>query len=288
MKGIILAGGSGSRLKPLTDVVSKQLMPIYDKPLIFHPISSLMSADIRDIMIISNSNQIQNFYELLGDGSNYGLNFTYAEQEYPNGIAESFIIGEKFIGQDSVCLILGDNIFYGRDIPSKFLAASSIKDGGLIFGYKVKDPERFGVVLFDKSLKAIEIKEKPQKPKSSFAVTGVYFYDNQVVEFAKDLEPSQRGELEITDINNTYLKNGQLDVEILSDDCKWFDTGTNDSLLEASNFFQNLELKFQINYACLEEIAYKKNWISNNEFESACNKYKNSPYGAYLSKIRER
>ena len=285
MKGIILAGGSGTRLYPLTRVTSKQLLPIYDKPMIYYPLSVLMDAGIRDVLIISTPVDTPRFKELLGDGSSLGMNLDYAVQESPDGLAQAFIIGEKFIGNDKVAMILGDNIFSGygfKDILKKAVAKES---GATVFGYYVDDPERFGIVEVDESGKAISIEEKPEKPKSNYCVTGLYFYDNRVVEYAKNLKPSKRGELEITDLNRIYLENGELDVALLGKGFTWLDTGTQESLVDATNFVYTVETHEHRKIACLEEIAYKNGWISREKVWEAYELYKKNEYGKYLKDV---
>ena len=285
MKGIVLAGGSGTRLYPLTKVTSKQLLPIYDKPMIYYPISVLMSAGIRDILIISTPEDTPRFEELLGDGHQFGISLSYEVQPSPDGLAQAFIIGEKFIGSDSVAMILGDNIFQGQGLPKRLRAAASKDQGATVFGYYVDDPERFGIVEFDKNGKAVSIEEKPEHPKSNYCVTGLYFYDNRVVEFAKSLKPSARGELEITDLNSIYLEKGELDVILLGQGFTWLDTGTHESLVEATNFVKTVETHQHRKIACLEEIAYLNGWISREEVLAAYEVYKKNQYGKYLKDI---
>ena len=284
MKGIILAGGSGTRLHPLTLAVSKQLMPVYDKPMIYYPLSILMMAGIKEILIISTPHDLPNFKELLGDGKNLGCEFHYAEQPKPEGLAQAFIIGEEFIGDDNVALILGDNIFYGTGIQ-KLLQENSNPDGGMIFAYHVNDPERYGVVEFDENKKAISIEEKPKEPKSNYAVPGLYFYDNKVVEMAKNLEPSPRGELEITDINKIYLKQGNLHVGILGRGTAWLDTGTFASLMQAGTFVQVIEERQGLKIGCIEEIAYRMGFINKQQLSDLAQPLLKSGYGEYLMRM---
>lgn len=285
MKGIILAGGSGTRLYPLTKVTSKQLLPIYDKPMIYYPLSVLMNAGIREILIISTPDDTPRFQALLGDGHQFGIELSYAIQPSPDGLAQAFIIGADFIGDDSVAMVLGDNIFHGQGLKKRLRAAAAKETGATVFGYYVDDPERFGIVEFDKEGKAISIEEKPAKPKSNYCVTGLYFYDNRVVEYAKNLKPSARGELEITDLNRIYLENGELDVTLLGQGFTWLDTGTHESLVEASNFVKTIETHQHRKIACLEEIAYLNGWISKDEIMAAYEIYKKNQYGQYLKDV---
>ncbi len=285
MKGIILAGGSGTRLYPITRAISKQLMPVYDKPMIYYPLSVLMLAGIRDILLISTPQDLPLFERLFGDGHQFGIRMSYREQPSPDGLAQAFIIGEEFIGDDNVCLVLGDNIFYGEHFSQKLARAASSPKGATIFGYWVNDPERFGVVDFDDTGKAISIEEKPAKPKSNYAVTGLYFYDNDIVSIAKDIKPSARGELEITDVNNAYLQRGDLSVEKLGRGFAWLDTGTHDSLLEASQFVQTIEKRQGLKVACLEEIAFYNRWIERDEVIMLAKALGKTHYADYLRKI---
>ena len=282
MKGIILAGGSGTRLYPITKGVSKQLLPIYDKPMVYYPLSVLMLAGIRDILLISTPEDIAGFQRLLGDGSEFGINLQYAVQPSPDGLAQAFIIGEEFIGKDPVCLVLGDNIFYGQGFSPMLRAAASRATGATVFGYQVKDPERFGVVEFDQQKRAISIEEKPKKPKSHFAVTGLYFYDNDVIEIAKNVKPSERGELEISCINSAYLERGDLNVEVLGRGFAWLDTGTHESLLEAGLFVETIEKRQGYKIACLEEIAFNNGWLDAASLQRIGQALSKNSYGQYL------
>lgn len=288
MKGIVLAGGSGTRLFPSTMVVSKQLLPVYDKPMIYYPISVLMLAGIREILIISTPHDLPNFEKLLGDGSQFGVKFSYKVQPSPDGLAQAFILGEEFIGQDSVALVLGDNIFYGQSFSKMLHKAVKSADEGsaTVFGYMVKDPERFGVVEFDDKGKALSIEEKPLNPKSSYAVTGLYFYDNKVVEYAKNLKPSARGELEITDLNRIYLEKSKLNVELFGRGFAWLDTGTHRSLMQAGQYIQTIEENQGIKIACLEEIAWRMGYLTKDEIIKNSEKYKNNEYFSYVRELR--
>jgi len=285
MKGIILAGGSGTRLYPLTKVTSKQLLPIYDKPMIYYPLSVLMNAGIRDILIISTPEDTPRFEALLGDGAPFGINLAYAVQPSPDGLAQAFLIGADFIGEDSVAMVLGDNIFHGQGLKKRLLAAASKGKGATVFGYYVDDPERFGIVEFDEAGKAISIEEKPMEPKSNYCVTGLYFYDNRVVDYARNLKPSARGELEITDLNRIYLENGELDVTLLGQGFTWLDTGTHESLVEATNFVKTIEDHQHRKIACLEEIAYLNGWIEREQVLQTYEILKKNQYGQYLKDV---
>lgn len=282
MKGIVLAGGSGTRLYPMTKVVSKQLLPIYDKPMVYYPISVLMLSGIKNILIISTENDIPLYKSLLKDGSQFGCSFEYAIQKEPKGLAEAFIIGENFIEKDKVAMILGDNIFFGQSFTNILERTAKFKEGAVLFAYKVKDPERFGIIEIDDKNNAISIEEKPKNPKSPYAVTGLYFYDNDVIDIAKSIKPSKRGELEITDVNKVYLENKKLKVEILGRGFAWLDTGTTDSLLKAAEFVSTVQNLEGMQIACLEEIAYSKGWINKKDIEESANKLKNTDYGKYL------
>ena len=282
MKGIILAGGSGTRLHPITKVTSKQLLPIYDKPMVYYPLSVLMLAGIKEILVISTPQDIGRYEELLGDGTSLGMKFSYAIQPSPNGLAEAFIIGEEFIGDDSVCLILGDNIFFGSGLTPRLERAAMQEKGATIFGYQVKDPERFGVIEFDANREVLSIEEKPEKPKSNFAVTGIYFYDNDVVKIAKTIKPSERGELEITSVNQAYLERGDIRVELLGRGFAWLDTGTHESLADASQYIQTIEQRQGYKVACIEEIAHYKGWITSEQLKELAQPLKKTQYGQYM------
>lgn len=288
MKGIILAGGSGTRLHPLTKVVSKQLLPIYDKPMIFYPLSTLMLAGIREILIISTPQDLPRFKDLLGNGEDYGLELSYAEQPSPDGLAQAFVIGEDFVGEDSVALVLGDNIFYGYGLTGMLKEATQLKSGAEVFGYYVRDPERYGVAEFDAENRVISLEEKPDKPKSNYAVVGLYFYDNSVVEKAKNLKPSSRGELEITDLNKLFLNDNDLKVNLMGRGMAWLDTGTHDSLHEAASFVETLEKRQGLKIACLEEIAYNQGWLTLDQLKLAGESMAKNAYGQYLLEIVER
>lgn len=285
MKGIILAGGSGTRLYPATKSVCKQLLPVYDKPMIYYPLSTLMLAGIKEILIISTPADTPRFKELLGDGSDLGLRLEYVVQQVPNGLAQAFVLGRDFVGKDSVCLVLGDNIFYGHDFSKLVIEASRQKSGATVFGYYVRDPERYGVVDFDKAGNAVSIEEKPAQPKSNYAVVGLYFYDNDVLDIARDLKPSARGEYEITDVNKEYLRRKTLKVQLMGRGYAWLDTGTHDSLVEASNFVKAIEDRQGLKIACIEEIAYRMGFIDNKQLEKLAQPLKKSGYGEYLMKV---
>ncbi|KRN43636.1 glucose-1-phosphate thymidylyltransferase [Limosilactobacillus ingluviei] len=285
MKGIILAGGSGTRLYPITRGISKQLIPVYDKPMIYYPLSTLMLARIREILVISTPDYLPLFEGLLGDGSEWGLSLSYQVQEHPNGLAEAFILGEDFIGDDAVCLILGDNIYYGAGLSELVQSAAQKTTGATVFGYHVNDPERFGVVEFDDAMHAVSIEEKPAQPKSNYAVTGLYFYDNQVVDIAKHIQPSPRGELEISDVNSEYLKRGQLDVKLMGRGYAWLDTGTHDSMMEAANFIATVQKRQNLKVACLEEIAYRMGYINRDQLVKLAQPLKKNDYGQYLLRL---
>lgn len=285
MKGIILAGGSGTRLYPITSTISKQMLPVYDKPMIYYPLSVLMLAGIREILIISTPRDLPGFISLLGDGKSLGMEFSYIEQPSPDGLAQAFILGEKFIGSDPVCMILGDNIFYGDGFGDTLLKTAELNKGACIFGYYVNDPERYGIVEFDKTIKVLSIEEKPEKPRSNYAVTGLYFYDNTVVEKAKSLKPSPRGELEITDLNRRYLEEGSLQIKLMGRGMAWLDTGTYESLLQAANFIATLEQRQGLKASCIEEIALKRGFINRDQLLALAEPYRNSQYGKYLLRL---
>ncbi len=285
MKGIILAGGAGQRLYPITQCISKQLLPIYDKPMIYYPLSTLLLAGIKDILIISMPEELPRFQKLLGDGSQWGVSISYAEQAVPRGLADAFIVGEKFIGNDKVCLILGDNIFYGHDFAALVRESKELEEGAVVFGYYVSDPERYGVVEFDPNGKVLSIEEKPKEPKSNYAVVGLYFYDNEVIEIAKNVKPSWRGEIEITDVNNEYLKRGKLNVKLMGRGYAWLDTGTHDSLIDAGTFVKTIEDRQGLKIACLEEIAFRMGYIDKDQLKKTVDAMGNSNYKHYLMKI---
>ena len=287
MKGIILAGGSGTRLYPLTMITSKQLLPIYDKPMIYYPLSTLMLAGIQDILIISTPVDLPNFQKLLGDGSQYGVRLSYKEQPSPDGLAQAFLLGEEFIGSDDVAMVLGDNIFYGQHFGEALQKAASNKGRATVFGYRVDDPERFGIVEFDENGKVLSVEEKPEHPKSNYCITGLYFYDNRVVEYAKSLKPSPRGELEITDLNRIYLEQGDLDVQLLGKGYAWLDTGTMDSLVDAADFVRMIEKRQGIKISAPEEIAFKYGWISRDKLLESAGRYGKSPYGQHLKNVAD-
>lgn len=288
MKGIVLAGGSGTRLYPITRGISKQLIPVYDKPMIYYPISTLMLAGIRDILVISTPEFTPLFEELLGDGSDFGINLSYAVQEHPNGLAEAFILGKDFIDGDQVCLILGDNIYYGSGLSQLLQEVAAKEEGATVFGYHVNDPERFGVIEFDEAEHVLSIEEKPKHPKSNYAVTGIYFYDSDVVEIAENLSPSERGELEITDINKEYLRRGKLDVKLMGRGFAWLDTGTHDSMLEAASFIATIQKRQNLKVASLEEIAYRRGWISKERLLELAKPMRKNDYGRYLLRLAEQ
>lgn len=288
MKGIVLAGGAGTRLHPITCGVSKQLLGVYDKPMIYYPISVLMLAGIRDILIITTPEDQENFIRLLGDGKRFGVNFSYAVQPKPEGLAQAFIIGKEFIGKESVALVLGDNIFYGANLKKLLTAAAQRESGATVFGYYVCDPERFGVVEFDEKGKAVSIEEKPEKPKSNYAVTGLYFYDNDVVRIAESIKPSARGELEITAVNNAYLQAGKLNVEVFKRGYAWLDTGTHDSMLDAANFIRTIVTRQGLQIACLQEIAYENGWMTADDVRESCSDMLKTEYGQYLMRMIEK
>lgn len=288
MKGIILAGGSGTRLYPLTKAVSKQILPIYDKPMIYYPLSVLMLSGIKEILIISTPRDIEVFKELFGDGSFIGISISYKVQPSPDGLAQAFILGEEFIGNDNVCLVLGDNIYYGYGLPKILKQAAQIKNGATVFGYYVNDPERYGVVEFDENKNVVGLEEKPEKPKSNYAVTGLYYYDNSVIEKAKSLKPSKRGELEITDLNKLYLSEGTLKTELLGRGMAWLDTGTHESLIQASNFIASIEQRQGLKVSCIEEIAFRKGYIDENQLRKLAEPLKKNQYGQYLLKLLDK